>query len=114
MSKRADWMAWGLHLVLGLLAGGLMGGLAYPRRRSRDHFWLSEDLRLPFLIGAALLGAGLASLLGDELWLSGRYKVIPPNGVKHSQKSKICSYVCIAFGLCLMAFSIITQLTRVF
>lgn len=118
MSNRADWIAWILHFILGLPVGAFIGYFLISRseggRYSTSHkpSWLSNDLILPYLIGTALLGAGIASLYGDKLWLSHNYKVIPPDGVQHSSKSKLCSYGSIAIGVALIVIPVIIQITR--
>jgi len=115
MSKQADWVAWTLHFILGLVVGGLFGLFfiygGSSRRRPRP-LWLSADLHLPWLVGTALIGAALASLHGDKLWIGNRYKVIPPDGLKHSPTSKLSSYITLALGTILLSLALITQLTR--
>lgn len=112
MNPKADWIAWTLHYICGLSVGAILGLFliygGFPRRLHRP-VWLSEDLHLPWLVGAALIGAPLASLLGDKLWVGNSYKMIPPDGLKHSPTSKRTSSITLALGTILLSFALIAH-----
>jgi hypothetical protein len=65
MKQRADWLAWSLQFIAGVVAGFIVGFIAISRQ---GNFWMRADHAWTLLLGAALFGAGLASHYGDELW----------------------------------------------
>lgn len=74
--------------------------------RRRHGFWLSHDLILPYLLGSFLVGAGLATLLGDRLWIGDNYRIIPPADPNHSRISRGLSLTLIFAGALLTAVSL--------
>lgn len=62
--------------------------------------------------GAALIGAGLASLLGDRLWIGSSYKFIPPDTPRHSSLSKALSFLSMGVGAALIALTLFANFTR--
>ena len=104
MKQGADWLAWFMQFVVGLVVGALIGTFFISRGR-RGGYWLAEDQVPDFLWGAALVWAGLASFYGDRLWIGLAYRVIPPNGIEHSPLSRFLSLATLAGGggLILMA-----------
>jgi hypothetical protein len=87
--KGADWLAWVLQFILGLIVGCVLGAVLISRRR--HGFWMTSEAIPAYLLGAALLGAALASYYGDRLWLGSSYRVIPPDEIRHSAKSRTAS-----------------------
>jgi hypothetical protein len=97
MKRQADWFAWSLQFIFGLIVGVCLGfGVIGKRRRSDG--WLNSEQIPIFILGAALIGAGLASFYGDRLWLGSSYHVIPPDGIEHNDKSRIASIITGALG----------------
>ncbi len=87
--KGADWLAWALQFILGLIVGLIFGAVLILRRR--HSFWMAAEA-IPFhLMGAALIGAALASYYGDRLWLGSSYRIISADGIRHSGKSRAVS-----------------------
>jgi hypothetical protein len=93
----ANWLAWVLQAVFGFFVGGFVGFIALLRKRGGP--WLDERLILPFLLGAALMGAGLGSRYGDRLWFGDNYLVVPPDEPEQSNFSDILSWCLFAAGL---------------
>jgi hypothetical protein len=62
-----------------------------------------------FIAGTALVGAALASLYGDRLWLSESYRVIPPDGVHHNNTSRTVSIAVGILGGILILTAILRQ-----
>jgi hypothetical protein len=62
--------------------------------------------------GAALIGGGLASLLGDQLWIGSSYKFIPPDAPRHSFLSKALSFLSMGEGATLIALTLFANFTR--
>lgn len=99
MKRSADWLAWSLHFVVGLAVGAFIGvAIVSRRRRFGSGCWLAPEQAPFFICGAALLGAGLASLYGDRLWLGSSFRVIPPTDIQHSNTSRILSIVMVFAG----------------
>lgn len=94
MKRGADWLAWFLQFIVGLAVGALVGLVMISRRRRYGGgFWLDPEQVSTFIFGAALICAGLASYYGDRLWLGSSYRVIPPDGIRHSDTSRILSII---------------------
>jgi hypothetical protein len=98
-AEKADWLAFGLQFIFGLLVGCVVG-IASIRRR-RHGIWLQDELILPYLAGAALIGAGLGALLGDRLWMGSFYRVLPPDAPAHSKTSQVVAIATIVLGAAL-------------
>lgn len=94
--RGADWLAWSLQLLLGLLVGASIGALAAERLLARE--------ALPiFLAGSSLLGGGIHSYLGDRVWFPRSiYDSEPP---AQSKASRCASWIIGGVGalLCLVA-----------
>jgi len=73
---------------------------------------LAPDLLFPAMGGAALLFAGLASLLGDRLWMGSINKVIPPDAPSHSLLSKALSFLSMGVGAALIGLTLFSNFTR--
>ena len=87
--KGADWLAWALQFILGLIVGLILAVALISRRR--HSFWMAPEAIPAYFLGAALLGAALASYYGDRLWLGSSYRIISPDGIRHSAKSRAAS-----------------------
>lgn len=109
-NRQADWLAWSLQYLLGLLVGAIVCAAGAARRQSNT--WLPADIFLPFVIGGALIGAGLASLLGDRLWTGSINKVIPPDAPSHSLLSKALSFLSMGAGAALIGLTLFANFTR--
>ncbi|CAN5870744.1 hypothetical protein BH11VER1_BH11VER1_35890 [soil metagenome] len=108
MKRGADWLAWSLQFIAGLVIGALLGcAIISKSRRFGGGWWLASEHVSTFIWGAALVGAGLASFYGDRLWLGSSYRVIPPDGIEHSYTSRIVSIVTGALGGVLVVTSIL-------
>ena len=59
-----------------------------------------------FVIGAAFIGAALASYFGDKLWIGLTYRVIPPDAPKHNIRSCLASLIVGLIGLILCSIAI--------
>jgi hypothetical protein len=96
MKRHANWLAWFMHGTFGLFVGAV-AGLILISRRQRG-LWLDLDLVIPFLVGAALIGAGLGSRYGDRLWMGDNYRMLPPDEPEQSNLSDILSWCLVAAG----------------
>jgi len=108
-NRGADWLSWIMQAIAGLFAGAVLGlGMA---SRGRAGGWrFDETLLLPFIIGTAMMGAALASHYGDRLWIGHSYRIIPPDGVRHSRSSQFLSFFLGTAGLLLALSAILQQL----
>ena len=122
-SHKADWLAWMLHLVYGLLFGVIAGvlilsficGFLLPATSDPAYYRIvgsnNELLRAEFLFsrfpisfvlfsGSVVLFAGLQSMLGERCLMPWRrYTLLQPRNFKHSRKSKIASSILICIGV---------------
>ncbi len=107
MNQRADWLAWSLQFVVGLVFGALIS-LCFIRggggRRSLP--LIIPSIAPSFTLGAALVGAALASYYGDQLWLDSSYRVIPPDAPQHSDISRRVSLITGIVGGGLILFAV--------
>jgi hypothetical protein len=105
MKNKADWMAWGMQLVFGLMLGGGFATVIWLR--SAGHSWLKDPYVFPFAAGCALLGAGLTSYYGDGffkgVFMESSYQVIPPDKMPHSMVSQTSSVLLGMAGATCMA-----------
>jgi hypothetical protein len=108
MKRGADWFAWSLQFIVGLVIGAFIGVATIARRRTLGGgWWLASDQVSTFIWGAALIGAGLASFYGDRLWLGSSFRVIPPDGIKHSDTSSMVSILTGLLGVVLVLRAIL-------
>jgi hypothetical protein len=105
MKERADWLAWGMHFVLGLI-GGAACSVFFIRGGRRSIPLIARDAAPTFVIGAALIGAGVASLRGDQLWLGDSYRIIPPDAPHQSTASRRASQAVGAAGVALVLVAV--------
>jgi hypothetical protein len=108
MKARANWLAWFLHGVFGLVAGVVAGLVVLSRGRAG--LWLDIDLLPKFLIGTALMGAGLGSRYGDRLWLGDNYRMLPPEEPEQSNFSDWLSWGLVAAGCANCIVTVLRQL----
>ena len=107
--RKADWMSFVMHFVIGLFPGCLIGWMIInpPRRGMRgDGIWLDDDLIFPFLLGTSLIIAGIAATYGDRLWIGNNYRVIPPDAARHSKISMYLARFTIIFGAALAFYAL--------
>ena len=76
MNKRADWFAWALQFLVGLVVGALFSVL-FIHGGGRRLPLIPLETAPTFVLGAALIGAALASYYGDQLWIGDSYRVGP-------------------------------------
>lgn len=107
MERGADWLAWILQFIVGLVVGAIVGLVIISRGRYSRGIWLDPEQVSTFIFGAALVGAGLASYYGDRLWLGSSYRVIPPDGIKHNETSRMASMVTGLLGGILVLVSLL-------
>ena len=109
-SKQADWLSFALHFIFGMVVGLFVGLIAISRRR--QSIWLTEELILPYLIGASLIGAGLSAKMGDRLWVGDNYRIIPPSGPIHSRASYFSAISTLILGSAMVVFCIVRHFTK--
>lgn len=105
MNKSADWLAWCLQFVFGLIVGTIFG--TYSNSWLRPSLFGLGTVPSTYFVGAALIGAGLASFYGDRLWIGLSYRVIAPDEIRHSVKSRIFSIITGVIGGILVLTAVI-------
>jgi len=105
MKNGADWLAWSVQFVAGLFIGCLFGFYCFARP------WTWQTERIPgFLTGIALVGAGLASRYGDQLWFSSFYSLDPPKTPEHNRVSRMVSLAITLLGIGVILFALLRNL----
>lgn len=89
MKQGADWLAWSLQFIGGFFVGALIA-VAILSKAAR-HAGMTQDTVVPFILGPAFIGAGLASYFGDRLWIGDSYRIIPPDEIRQSDISRVLS-----------------------
>jgi len=87
-----------MHFLAGMLAGALFSVLFIKEGR-RSIPLIAPESSPTFILGVALVGAALASLYGDQLWVGSNYRVIPPNAPKTSAISRWASSTAGCIGV---------------
>ena len=109
-SPQADWIAWILHFIVGAFVGGMIGLSIISRgNRSIGGELLDHHLILPFIAATALMGAGLASFMGDKLWIGDNFRCIPPDGIPQSSASTMMSYAIGVLGCLVLIYIALAQ-----
>jgi hypothetical protein len=100
--SKADWFAWGAHLLFGLFLGSGIGLVVAFRLVRID--WVREEGFLPLFLGMALFVGAMASHFGERLWdnVSIWDTACPPR----SKLSKAVSVVIGAYGLLLLSYAL--------
>jgi len=96
----ADWLAWSLQFLLGIVAGVIVGAVLIFR--TRVGFSMQAGSLAAFFCGGSLVGGALASYYGDRLWLGHSTRVIAPNSFRHSSASRMASMVTGSAGAALV------------
>lgn len=108
--NKADWVAWTLQFIVGAFVGMVVGILPFSKnRRGGPLLTIDSHILLIFLLGTSLIGAGLASLKGDRLWIGQNYRCIPPDAPKQTRASVTASYVTGISGSLLVVVSLLFQ-----
>src|SRR4051794_38298407 len=105
MPKGADWLAWSMQFVAGLVVGSFVGLLFHPGGAHSIPLLKSETWP-EFMLGVALLGAGLGSYYGDVMWIGSSYRVVPPDEMQHSVASRRASFFVGACGVIRILFAL--------
>ena len=103
-SKQADWIAFVMHSIVGAFVGCILG--YYLITEYAIGLLRNGMLPVPFFLGCALVGAGLGSRLGDKLWIGLNYKVIPPDGPRHSSRSYFMAIFLTCLGAILVGLTL--------
>lgn len=103
MKRVVDWFVWIIQFIVGGSVGAAIGlGLIFVRRGPNGLgppvLAIARDQVSNFFWGAALIGAGFASLFGDRLWKGSFYASIFSDGFWHSFVRRFISIVTMVLG----------------
>ena len=102
--EKTNWISWILQGLLGLICG-LYGGFALSHSRSGP--LLQPGCTALFVWGATLLGTGIATIYGDQLWMQFPNQTYPPEKVASGRVGKFLSYSMCAIGAGLVVAALI-------
>ena len=105
---RTNWISWILQGLLGLVCG-LYGGFALSH--TRDGPLLQPGCTALFVWGATLLGAGIATIYGDQLWMQFPNQTYPPEKVVRGRVGKFLSQALCVAGTALVIVALIRNWT---
>jgi hypothetical protein len=114
MNNRADWVAWSMQFIAGIVVGSLLGISMISDRRGilGDGWWDSPVIGAMFVVGVSLTMAGLASFYGDSLWLgSSHQSYVTGESPRHSDRSRRVSIISGALGVLVLAIAIVLRFT---
>jgi hypothetical protein len=97
-----------LHLVVGLIVGGLIGFFVVLRIRADQGAVNGIGL---VVAGFALVMGGVASQYGDRLWLHSASSIISTEAPKQNRLSWIASGLIGSVGICVILFSLARNLS---
>ena len=104
VKNSADWLAWTLQFLLGLVAGAIVGAVIILR--TRVGFSMQAGVLVTYFCGAAFIGGALASYYGDRLWLGPSSRIISPHSLQRSSTSRVASMASGAAGAALVAVAL--------
>jgi hypothetical protein len=108
MNRKPDWVAWLLQGLVGFVVGGFLGFAFVVKTASgRRGSFVADDQKSLFLLGLAVIGFGVASLLGDRLWLRDSYRHVTPDDPVHNPATKFASIAIGVVGAALVLCAII-------
>jgi hypothetical protein len=105
MKQGANWFAWTLQFIAGLIVGGIvaiyfmMRNWRYSNDISSLQFWLIAG-------GGGLLAAGLSSHFGDRFWTESYNRVIPDWEFTQSRASILLSLGSGLLGCGMIGYSV--------
>jgi hypothetical protein len=106
--EKTNWISWILQGLIGLICG-LYGGFALSH--TRDGPWMQPGCTALFVWGATLLGAGIATIYGDQLWLQFPNQTYPPEKVPSGRVGKFLSQALCVAGTALIVAALIRNWT---
>jgi hypothetical protein len=110
MNRKPDWVAWVLQGLVGFAAGGVLGfSMVIKTTGGRRGEFVADDQKSLFLFGMASLGFGVASLLGDRLWLQNSYRQLAPDDPAHNPVTKFVSIAIALVGGVLVLVAIVRR-----
>jgi hypothetical protein len=105
MKRRANWLGWSLHFMVGLVVGAFVGVFFVMPDWGAPTGCFAPHLVPYWLMGTSLFVGGLASEYGDRLWPVGEH-IIPPDAPRHNQVSLFCSLAAGTAGAVLMVYAV--------
>lgn len=101
---RTNWVSWVLQGLLGSICGLYFG---YELSHTRGGPWIQPGGLAMAIWGTTLLGAGIATIYGDQLWMQFPNQTYPPDKVASGRVGKFLSYSMCAIGAGLVVAALI-------
>lgn len=106
---RADWTAWSLQLVFGLIVGACIGSFIWGRMLRLD--MIGRDQWPGIVFSVALVVGAITSRRGDRAWF--RASLFDPEPPPQSPASKAASVVIGSYGILLFGLTLLNHLGTV-
>lgn len=106
--EKTNWISWVLQGLIGLICG-LYGGFALSH--TRDGPLLQPGCTALFVWGSTLLGTGIATIYGDQLWMQFPNQTYPPKKVASGRVGKLLSQALCGTGAALVIVALIWNWT---
>lgn len=107
---RADWTAWSLQLVFGLIVGACIGYLIWGRMLHLDMIGREQWPGIVFSV--ALVVGAITSRRGDRAWF--RASLFDPEPPPQNPASKAASVVIGSYGVLLFGLTLLNHLSGTF
>ena len=105
---KTNWISWILQGLLGSICG-LYGGFALSH--TRDGPLLQPGCTALFVWGMILLGTGVGTIFGDQLWMQFPNQTYPPEKVVRGQIGKLLSQALCVAGAALVMVALFRNWT---
>ena len=103
-----NWISWILQGLLGSICG-LYGGFALSHTRSGP--WMQPGCTALFVWGMILLGTGIATIYGDQLWMQFPSQTYPAEKVASGRIGKFLSHALCVAGAGLVVAALVRNWT---
>jgi hypothetical protein len=108
VKPRVNWLTWSFQFIGGLIVGGVLGFYIVYRPSGRHRLLFNPEHLPLFVCGVALIGAAIASCLGERLWGSS-HLAAAQDRIEHNTASRTISITASAIGALLVGYALFTH-----
>jgi hypothetical protein len=103
----ADWLGWALHFGFGFVLGAIISFFCLFMLLGYGPFIQGDWHALFFLLGGALVAGGVSSYHGDRWWMEDYSRHFPPNALRKTRRSVLCSWCSTIAGFLMIYYYVI-------